>query len=228
MIVQTFLSASKAKLLDRVVVATDDIRVANVCQQYDMDYYLTDTTIQTGSDRIACVARELHAADIIVNVQGDEPFIPGMMIDQAIEPLLFDGNVKISTLVRKITDLQELNSPATVKVVFDLENYALYFSRAPIPFIRDAIDEKDILRYSSHYKHIGLYVYRKESLFEFTALPQTDLERLEKLEQLRMLEHGMKIKVVETEFDSISVDTAEDLDRAREKCGEKPARRTRK
>lgn len=215
MIVHTYESASKAKLLDRVIVATDDYRVGEVCQSFGLDYFMTPDTIQTGSDRIACVAREIYGAEIIVNVQGDEPFIPGMMIDQAVEPLLFDSEVEVSTLVKRITDLDELLSPSVVKVVFDLGNSAIYFSRVPIPHVRDAANMKDALSRECYFKHIGLYVYRVNALYTFTSLPQTDLERLEKLEQLRMLEHGMKIKVVETEYDSISVDTEEDLERAR-------------
>jgi 3-deoxy-manno-octulosonate cytidylyltransferase (CMP-KDO synthetase) len=215
MIVRTYESASKAKLLDRVIVATDDYRVAEVCQNHNLDYFMTPDTIQTGSDRIACVAKEIIDAEIIVNVQGDEPFIPGMMIDQAIEPLLFDPQVEVSTLVKKISDADELLSTSVVKVVFDLENYAIYFSRIPIPHVRDAVNIQDALSRQCYYKHIGLYVYRVNALYTFTSLSQTDLERLEKLEQLRMIEHGIKIKVVETEFDSISVDTEEDLSRAR-------------
>lgn len=214
MIVRTYESASESKLIDRLIIATDDYRVADVCEQYRLDYYMTPDTIQTGSDRIACVAREVYGADIIVNVQGDEPFIPGMMIDQAIEPLLFDAQVEVSTLVKRITDYHEVKSPSVVKVVFDLQNYAIYFSRAPIPCVRDAENLKSALSHQCYFKHIGLYVYRTNALYTFTSLPQTDLERLEKLEQLRMIEHGIKIKVVETEYESISVDTEEDLERA--------------
>jgi len=136
-----------------------------------------------------------------------------MMIDQAIEPLLFDPDVNVSTLAKLIESVEEFNSPSVVKVVFDYKNFALYFSRSPIPFVRD--DEKEILEKADIYKHIGLYVYRKEYLLKFTKLEPTDLERWEKLEQLRMLENGFKIKIVETEYDSFSVDTPEDLERAR-------------
>ena len=137
------------------------------------------------------------------------------MIDEAIEPLLFDKNVSVSTLAKRITNVDELNSHAVPKVVFDYNNYALYFSRSPIPFVRDGISDKQKLRIADIYKHIGLYVYRKESLLTFTKLRPTDLEKYEKLEQLRMLENNMKMKIVVTEMESLSVDTADDLEVAR-------------
>jgi len=157
------------------------------------------------------LAERLITAEIIVNIQGDEPFIPGKMIDEAIEPLLFDKDVNISTLAKRIKTEEELNAPSIPKVVFDYNSYAMYFSRAPIPYVRDSVSDKQKLRIADIYKHIGLYVYRKESLLKFTSLRPTDLEKFEKLEQLRMLENGMRIKVVVTEHDSLSVDTSDDL-----------------
>lgn len=153
---------------------------------------------------------------IIVNIQGDEPFINGKMIDEAIEPFLFDSTVKVSTLVKKIDSIDDLKSDSIPKVVFDYNNYALYFSRSPIPYMRDAANKKEWLASGEFYKHIGLYVYKKSTLMKFTSLESTDLENTEKLEQLRMLENGMKIKVVVTDYESFSVDTRKDLQVARE------------
>ncbi len=211
----TYEGASRSKLVDKIVIAVDDEQVAKAAKSFGAAFIMTPKDCATGSDRIALVAKEFPRADIIVNIQGDEPFINGMMIDQAIEPLLFDPDVNVSTLAKLIDNVEELKSPSVVKVVFDYKNFALYFSRSPIPFVRDAETDKQMLEKADIYKHVGLYVYRKEYLLKFTKLEPTDLERWEKLEQLRMLENGFKIKIVETEFDSFSVDTPEDLEKAR-------------
>ena len=190
MLQHTFESAKKSKLLSDVIIAVDDERVYDVAKKFGAQVEMTPKDLETGSDRIAYVAEKLATAEIIVNIQGDEPFIPGQMIDEAIEPLLFDKNVNVSTLAKRITSVDELNSPSIPKVVFDYSSYALYFSRSPIPFVRDGISDKQKLRIADIYKHIGLYVYRKSSLLEFTSLRPTDLEKFEKLEQLRMLENN--------------------------------------
>lgn len=215
MLQHTYESAMKSKLLSDVVIAVDDERVYEEAKKFCPQVEMTPKDLETGSDRIAYVARKLFTAEIIVNIQGDEPFIPGKMIDEAVEPLLFDKSVSVSTLVKKIQTVDEMNSPNVVKVVFDYNNYALYFSRSPIPFVREAVSDKQKLRMADIYKHIGLYVYRKDKLLEFTTLNQTDLEKYEKLEQLRMLENQMRIKVVVTDHESISVDTEEDLEMAK-------------
>jgi 3-deoxy-manno-octulosonate cytidylyltransferase (CMP-KDO synthetase) len=211
----TYEGAKKSKLMNQIVIAVDDEQVAKVAKGFGAAIMMTPKECKTGSDRIAIVSKEFPRADIIVNIQGDEPFISGMMIDQAIEPLLFDPEVSVSTLAKLIDNVDELKSPSVVKVVFDYKNFALYFSRSQIPFVRDAENEKEVLEKADIYKHIGLYVYRKEYLIKFTQLNPTDLELWEKLEQLRMLENGFKVKIVETEFDSFSVDTPEDLEKAR-------------
>lgn len=211
----TYEGAKKSKLMDQIVIAVDDEQVAKAAKSFGAAIMITPKECATGSDRIAIVAKEFPRADIIVNIQGDEPFISGMMIDQAIEPLLFDVDVNVSTLAKLIDNIEELKSPSVVKVVFDYKNFALYFSRSPIPFVRDAENDKEIIEKADIYKHVGLYVYRKEYLFRFTQLTPTDLEKWENLEQLRMLENGFKIKIVETEYDSFSVDTPEDLEKAR-------------
>ncbi len=215
MIQHTYESCLKSKLLNKVVVAVDDEKVAQVIQDFGGTAIMTPKTVSTGSDRIAVAAKQIEDIEIIVNIQGDEPFIRGDMIDQAVEPLLFDSSVQITTLAKRIESIDDLKSPAVVKVVFDYQNYAMYFSRSPIPFIRDAKTNLEKITKFDIYKHIGLYAYRKEALFKFTSFEQTDLEEAEKLEQLRILENGMKIKVVETEYETLSVDTPEDLERAR-------------
>ena len=215
MIQHTYESSLKSKLLNEVIVAVDDEKVAQVVRNFGGNAIITPRDIATGSDRIAYVTRSLPGAKIIVNIQGDEPFIKGEMIDQAIEPLLFDLTVNVSTLAKRIDSVHELRSPSIPKVVFDYNNFAMYFSRSPIPFVRDAHNNFERILKAEIYKHIGLYVYRRESLFKFTELAPTDLETVEKLEQLRMLENGFKIKIVVTEFETLAVDTPEDLERAR-------------
>jgi 3-deoxy-manno-octulosonate cytidylyltransferase (CMP-KDO synthetase) len=215
LIQHTYESASKSKLIKRIIIAVDDKKVEEVCRGFDAEVVLTAKEFKTGSDRIAHVVKNIEEVEAVVNIQGDEPFISGKMIDQAIEPLLFDKNVNVTTLVKRIENVKELKSPDVVKVVFDYNNYAMYFSRSVIPFVRNALTKEIAIEKIEFYKHIGLYVYRKESLLQFTNFKPTDLEKSEKLEQLRMLENGSKIKVVVTEIESISVDTPKDLKRAR-------------
>lgn len=215
MIQHTYNSAKKSKLLDKVIIAVDDEKVFQVVKSFGAEVFMTPKDCASGSDRIAYVVEQIPDAQIIVNIQGDEPFIKGKMIDQAIEPLWIDKKVSLSTLARRITSVEEMKSPAAVKVVFDYHNFAMYFSRSPIPFVRDARTNMERVQSAEIYKHIGLYVYRRDVLLKFSTLRPTDLEQIEKLEQLRFLEHGYKMKIVVTEFDSLSVDTPRDLDLAR-------------
>jgi 3-deoxy-manno-octulosonate cytidylyltransferase (CMP-KDO synthetase) len=215
MIQHTYESSLKSKLLNRIIIAVDDTKVAEAAKNFGAEVMMTPKEIPTGSDRLAYVIKDMPEAKIVVNIQGDEPFINGIMIDQAIEPLLFDKSITVSTLAKKIDSIEELKSPSIPKVVFDYQNNALYFSRSAIPFVRDARTYIERLQKTDTYKHIGLYVFRREALLKFTKLEPTDLEQTEKLEQLRMLEHGMKIRIVVTEYDTLSVDTPEDLARAR-------------
>lgn len=215
MIQHTYESALKSKLLSEIIIAVDDEKVFEIVKDFGANAVMTPKDIPTGSDRLAYVIESRKDAEIIVNIQGDEPFIPGRMIDEAIEPLLFDKNVEVSTLAKRITDVEELKNASIPKVVFDYNNYAMYFSRSPIPFVREGKSYSDKLKRTEIFKHIGLYVYKREALLRFTSLMPTDLEIAEKLEQLRMLENGFKIKIVVSEFESISVDTPEDLDLVR-------------
>lgn len=216
MIQHTYESVLQSTRLDKVIIATDDVRIEKAAFQFEAPVLLTPQSIKTGSDRIAYAALKEPRAEIIVNIQGDEPFLSAEMIDKAIEPLLFDREVEVATLMKKISSEAELLNPSVVKVVYDYNNNALYFSRSPIPYLREQESLGEAISEGVFFKHLGLYVYRREALFKFYKLLPTDLEQIEKLEQLRMLENGMKIKVVETDIESITVDTPEDLEMARE------------
>src|SRR3989339_852720 len=215
MIQHTYNNARKSKLLDKIVIAVDDEKVFQVVKEFGAEVYMTPKNCTSGSDRIAIVTEKIPDSSIIVNIQGYEPFIKGKMIDEAIEPLLFDKKVNVATLARRISNVEDMKSPSVVKVVFDYNNMALYFSRSPIPFVREAKTNLARIQTAEIYKHIGLYVYRRDTLLKFTQLKPTDLEQIEKLEQLRFLEHGIKMKIVVTDYDSLSVDTPKDLELAR-------------
>jgi 3-deoxy-manno-octulosonate cytidylyltransferase (CMP-KDO synthetase) len=197
----------RARLVKRVLVATDDHRVVDAVQQFGGEAVMTPSALASGSDRVAFVANSLIDATIIANVQGDEPLLEPEMIDQAIQVLIDDPTADVGTLVKWSESAEEFLNPNVVKVVLDQRRFALYFSRAPIPFHRDG------RAFDGFYKHIGLYVYRREFLLTYASLPETDLERYERLEQLRILQHGFKIKVAVTDHDSIPVDTPDDVER---------------
>jgi 3-deoxy-manno-octulosonate cytidylyltransferase (CMP-KDO synthetase) len=201
----------QARLVDRVIVATDDQRIADAVAGFSGECCMTSADHPTGTDRLAEVAGKLDA-ELIVNVQGDEPLIDPEMIDQAIRPLLEDATIDMGTLAAPILHEEEFHNPNVVKVVCDRNGFALYFSRSPIPCERDRTALTSVAALTA-WKHIGLYVYRRKFLLRFAGLPETRLEQLEKLEQLRALEHGVPIKVVETAGTSIGVDTPEDLAR---------------
>ena len=205
MIEHVYRRTADARGVDAVVVATDDERIASAVERFGGVVRMTGSSHRTGTDRIAEVARDL-ACDIVVNVQGDLPIIEPEMIAEVIEPLTADATLVMSTLRQAISDASDFTNPNVVKVVVDAHDNALYFSRAPIPYQRDG---------ATAFKHIGLYGYRREFLLTFAALKPTPLERSESLEQLRALEHGFRIRAVETRFESIEVDTPEDLERVR-------------
>lgn len=214
MVQHVYERTRRATLINDVVVATDDERIASVVHKFGGQAIMTPASLQTGTDRIAYAARSLVAADIIVNVQGDEAIIEPTMIDEAVAPLTHDRSIQVGTLVRKIDSTADLLNPGVVKVVLDNEGNGLYFSRSPIPFGRD-LQQSDWLKHHAYYKHFGLYVFRREFLNKFTQMRQTPLEGAERLEQLRILEHGYKIRCTVTTFDSVTVDTQEDLERVR-------------
>lgn len=201
--------------LDRVLVATDDQRIAQTVKDFGGDVVMTSSAHPTGTDRLAEAAQPL-AADIIVNVQGDLPFFPPRMVEDAIVRLQESPETAMATVKTPIYEAEEWRNPNVVKVVTDRSGYALYFSRSPIPCYRDSVPASESREEILAYRHIGLYVYRKDFLLTFTALPPTPLEEAEKLEQLRALEWGYKICVTQTERPTIEVDTPEDLIRAEE------------
>ena len=214
--------AAEARGVDAVVVATDDQRIADVVGRFGGIARMTSTRHRTGTDRIAEVAIDLACA-IIVNVQGDEPFVDPTAIARMIDALKGDPSLEMTTLRTSIRRDADYTNPHVVKVVVDANDNALYFSRASIPFRRGglppAFDGAQAGEGGSHetraYKHLGLYAYRREFLLRLAALPQTPLEQAEALEQLRVLEHGYRIRAIETEHDSIGVDTPEDLEHVR-------------
>jgi 3-deoxy-manno-octulosonate cytidylyltransferase (CMP-KDO synthetase) len=226
MIEHVYRRAAETRGIDAVVVATDDERIAAAVQKFGGIARLTQATHRTGTDRIAEVAGDL-SCDILVNVQGDLPLIEPGMISEVLEPLISDAAVTMSTLRQATGDPSEISSPHVVKVVVDHRSDALYFSRAPIPFRRDhgpanrlrqgsGGQEAGHVPDTTVYKHIGLYGFRRDFLLAFAALPQTPLEQAESLEQLRALEHGFRIRAVATKYESIEVDTPEDLERVRQ------------
>jgi len=208
MIQHVYERSIKSKLLNKVIVATDDKRIFNAVKEFGGEVMMTSPHHKSGTDRIGEIVKQRNSEttkwDIIVNMQGDEPFINYRNIDKAIEPLISDKKLNVSTLCYKINNHNEIHNPNIVKVVFDKNNFALYFSRYAIPFNRD--NGK-----INYYKHIGLYVYRKSFLLSIIKLKPSKLELSEKLEQLRILENGEKIKVIESKIDSHSVDTKQDL-----------------
>jgi len=202
--------ASAAKSIDALVVATDDERIARVVEGFGGTACMTSPLHASGTDRLAEVAAGIPCR-LIVNVQGDEPLLDPAVIDAAVAPLLADPSIEMGTAARRLNDASELTNPNMVKVVCDREGRALYFSRAPIPHGRDHS------ALSTARVHIGVYVYRRDTLQRLAGLPAGPLERTEALEQLRALEHGIRIMVVDSNFESLEVNTPEDLDRVRQR-----------
>jgi len=209
MIERVYRRASAAACLHLLLVATDDERIVAAVESFGGQALLTDSSHKSGTDRVAEVAREHSGFDIVVNIQGDEPLLDPRVIDQVVAPLATDRSLVMSTPARLLKD-SEHDDPNIVKVVMDNKGDALYFSRSPIPYPR-------IKGEFRIYEHLGLYCYRRDFLLRLARMPHTPLERIESLEQLRVLEHGYSIRVVVTEFAeaSVSVDTPEDLERAR-------------
>ena len=230
MIEHVYRRAAQARGVDAVVVATDDERIAAAVQEFGGIARMTASSHRTGTDRIAEIARALDC-EIVVNVQGDLPLVEPDMIAQVVAPLTADASLQMATICTALCDPDEYARPSVVKVVTDRRGNALYFSRAPIPYFtgggrhegpaeagrHDRSGEERLVAsgFSRTFKHIGLYAYRRAFLLEFAVLPQTPLERAESLEQLRALEHGIAIRVVETPYESVEIDTPEDLERVR-------------
>jgi 3-deoxy-manno-octulosonate cytidylyltransferase (CMP-KDO synthetase) len=216
MIEHVYRRAAAARNVDAVIVATDDPRIVESVMRFGGEVRLTSPNHSTGTDRLAEVAATLDC-DLVVNVQGDEPMIEPDTIDAAVEPFRDDPSLKMSTVCTRFPngDGHASADPNVVKVVIDRRGFALYFSRSPIPHRRDGLHLQGTASDAGPYKHLGLYVYRRDFLLQLAALEATPLERSESLEQLRALENGFAIKVIESIHDSIGVDTPEDLERVR-------------
>jgi 3-deoxy-manno-octulosonate cytidylyltransferase (CMP-KDO synthetase) len=215
MIQWVYERSALCQLVDRVIVATDDDRIVRAVETFGGDVVMTSADHPTGTDRLAEVAAALDA-QLIVNVQGDEPLIDPAMIRAAVAPLQADPSIPMGTLKTPLASLEEYLDPNVVKVVTDRQGFALYFSRAPIPFPRDSGDRLDRgWPEPAAARHIGLYVYRRDFLLRYPRLEATPLENRERLEQLRALEHGYRIRVAETDLAGPGVDTPDDVERVR-------------
>jgi len=211
MIQHVYERVLRAKSVTFAAVATDDERIFAAVQAFGGRAVMTSPRHRSGTDRIAEAVETLQLEEdaIVVNIQGDQPLFEPSQVDEVVEPLGEDPSIPMSTLIYRISRAEEITHPNAVKVVFDNRLFALYFSRATVPFVRDRDKRAD------YYKHHGIYAYRRAFLRTFTALPEGVLERLESLEQLRALEHGHRIRVVVTPHDSVEVDTPDELERVR-------------
>ncbi len=211
MIQHVYERVARAQAVPYVAVATDDARIFDAVKKFGGNAIMTSATHRSGTDRISEAVKTLNLSDdaIVVNIQGDQPIFEPVQVDEVIAPLLADPSIPMSTLIYKIVLPEEISHPHAVKTVLDAQNFALYFSRATIPYVRDKKLTAD------YYKHHGIYAYRRDFLDIFTRLPEGKLEKLEALEQLRALEYGYKIKCVITPHDSVEVDNEQELDRVR-------------
>lgn len=215
MIRRVWEGAREATSLSRLVVATDDERVAEECNSFGAEVVLTPSSLASGTDRIAYACELLQEQfDVIVNIQGDEPLLRGTVIDRLVAALS-EGNMEVATPVQQIKTYEELINPAVVKVVMNTAGKALYFSRSPVPFLRDITNRETWTNHHTFWKHIGLYAYTRAALKRFIALPPSPLEQLEALEQLRLLEDGASFLCIEIDDILLAVDTPEDAARVR-------------
>jgi 3-deoxy-manno-octulosonate cytidylyltransferase (CMP-KDO synthetase) len=205
--------ACRSKLSDGTLIATDDERIKKAALAFGAEVIMTDPALPSGTDRVFAAIQDKEA-DLVVNLQGDEPFIEPSIIDQVFSALE-EGDVAMATLCCPITDESEYRNPNTVKVVLDNSGFALYFSRSPIPFFRTPNSE--LRTPNCAYKHIGIYGFTRSFLEQFVALPKSPLEESESLEQLRVLENGHRIKVLATDYNGFGIDTEADLFRAKER-----------
>jgi 3-deoxy-manno-octulosonate cytidylyltransferase (CMP-KDO synthetase) len=208
MIQRVYERAKLAQRANQVIVATDDERIAKVVEGFGGEARMTRADHRTGTERVAEVAAHVKG-DVFVNVQGDEPLLDPGAVDTAVNALLEEPEAAISTVATPIKRPADIMDPNVVKTVLDFDGNALYFSRAPIPWVRDTVSKIQV----RHLKHLGLYVFQREALLEYPTLPQGELERIEQLEQLRWMENGWKIRVAEVEHDAVSVDVPEDVAR---------------
>jgi len=208
MIQKTYLGAKGCPDIDKVVVATDSDEIKEVVEAVGAEVIMTDPELKTGSDRVAAVAKTMPEYDVIINLQGDEPFIKPEMLTELITPYKQGENPVMATLAFDMDFENDYNNPNFVKVILDQQGYALYFSRSPIPFIRAEGENIPVLH------HMGLYAYQRDFLLKYTELKQTPLEKTELLEQLRAMEHGYKIRVSKSEYRTLEINTPEELELA--------------
>jgi len=208
MVQRVYERAKLAQTVHRVLVATDDQRIVDAVLAFGGEARMTRSDHRTGTERIAEVAAH-EPGDVFVNVQGDEPLIDPVAIDTAVAALLEDPPAQIATVATPIRHAGDIMDPNVVKAVLDFDSNALYFSRAPVPWVRDTLQKVHV----KYWKHLGLYVFQRDALLEYPTLPQGELEKIEQLEQLRWLENGWKIRVAEVEHDAVSVDVPEDVAR---------------
>jgi 3-deoxy-manno-octulosonate cytidylyltransferase (CMP-KDO synthetase) len=208
MIQRVYERAKMAGRASRVIVATDDERIVKAVESFGGKARMTRVDHRTGTERVAEVAAH-EKGDVFVNVQGDEPLLDPLAVDTAVNALLEEPTAAISTVATAIKTPADIMDPNVVKTVLDFDNNGIYFSRAPIPWVRDTASKIQV----RHLKHLGLYVFQRDALLEYPTLPQGELERIEQLEQLRWLENGWKIRVAEVEHDAVSVDVPEDVAR---------------
>ncbi|MCK5534713.1 3-deoxy-manno-octulosonate cytidylyltransferase [bacterium] len=212
MVLWVYEQAKKAKKLEDVFVTTDDNRIKEVVEKAGIRVITSSPCCNSGTERLSEIVKTLEY-DVFVNIQGDEPLISPEVIDLVVQPFTENSDVSISTAVTSISDKNEIKDPNIVKVVIDKFDFALYFSRATIPFVRD---EDKMAPRPQYYKHLGIYAYKKDFLINFDLMSPSNLEQIEQLEQLRFLDNGYKIKVMISDYNSISVDTPQDLEKVRE------------
>ncbi len=211
MVQRVYERAKLATTVHQVLVATDDQRIIDAVRAFGGEARMTRSDHRTGTERIAEVAAH-EAGEVFVNVQGDEPLIDPAAIDTAVHTLLEEPQASVATVATPIRQPKDIMDPNVVKTVLDFDNNALYFSRAPIPWVRDTAQKVHV----NYWKHLGLYVFQRDALLEYPTLPQGELERIEQLEQLRWMENGWKIRVGEVPHDAVSVDVPEDVTRVEE------------
>ncbi len=210
MIQWVYEKALQAKSIDRVLVATDDRRILQTVQDFGGQAVMTPSELPSGTDRVAFAVKD-EAVDVVINLQGDEPFVQPELLDALADVFAQRDDVHLATPVKRITRYEELIDPNLVRVVIDKDGWALYFTRSVIPYLRDVPEQSAWPEHFPFFKHVGIYAYRKEFLLEFTGWASGALEQAERLEQLRVLENGRKIFTVQTEYESFSVDTPQDL-----------------
>ncbi|MFA5336938.1 MAG: 3-deoxy-manno-octulosonate cytidylyltransferase [Candidatus Omnitrophota bacterium] len=210
-------NASKASLLDRLIIACDNVKIKEVAESFGAKVVMTSMKHQSGTDRIAEAVRDIDAR-IVINIQADEPIMHQSTIDSLAREMINNPSTLMATVRKKIETDEDINNPNVVKLICDKNDFAIYFSRYPIPYYRDGSIEK------KYYKHLGIYAYTKDFLYTFKNLPSSFLENAERLEQLRAIEAGHKIKVIETKFESIGVDTEEDLQKVETVFNERKAK----